>query len=395
MAGDQPGAGDVVGQGNGDGPTGRLRGLRALVVVAAVLLGVGAISRSGLLSSGEPAPSPPPSATATAGADGAPRLVARIGATALLVGGVPALKTDHALPAALGREGSLVPALVGSEIPQPLIGVAGHTLFRSDPARGRWRKLGPAERVVAPGLAPGRVYLIRGGRLVEAETATGSATKTEPFPGFDLTQWTAEGLISVAEGDTALVMSHPVADGRADLALAWSADSVRSLDRPAVQALGTYGPVLGLAADWVLTLRACPGPDCRIVIVSRTTDLVLSRAVAPPTGWTFVDGPTAGQMHESLVTIEHLSGGRPDGQFALARLVPGGDSALLVRGTESVNIASGLVAGPGGTVYLLTRPDDGSFPQARVWDPDRPNVVPLLFPRVTFPADAPLVCGCG
>jgi hypothetical protein len=396
MAGDPRGGADVVGQGDGDAPAGKLRGLRAAVVAAAVLIGVGAVSKSGLLSSDEPAPTATPTASASAAAAGAPRLVARVGDT-LLVGGIPAIETGSALPD-FGPEARLVPAMAGADTAQPLIGVAGRTLFRSDPARGRWRPLGHAEAVVAAGVRPSRVYVFRHGRLVEAEIATGTTTDRQPFPGFDASQWRAKGLITAAEGDSALVMSHRVAEGREDLALAWSATSVDSLGRPEVQALGTYGPVVGVAADRVITLRACPGPDCRIVIVSRTTDLVLARAVAPPRGFTFVGATrqrAAGQMQESLVTVERLTGGSPDRHFALARLVPGGDSALLVRGTESVHLPAGLVAGPRGQVYLLIRPSDGTLPQARVWDPDRPYVVSALTPQVTFPTDAKLVCVCG
>lgn len=394
MAGDPPGGADVVGQGDDDAPASRLRGPRAVAVTVAVLLGVGAVSKSGLLSSDEPAPTETPTASVSAGAGGTPRLVARVG-DALLVAGVPAVKTRSALPD-ISREDPLVPAMAGSDTREPLIGVVGHTLFRSDPARGRWRSLGRAEEVVAAGLAPDRVYVLRNGRLVEAEIATGTTTDSAPFPGFDSTQWKAEGLITVPEGDSAMVMSRRVAAGREDLALAWSTASVRSFGRPEVQALGTYGPVIGMAADRVLTLRACPGPECRIVVVSRTTDLVLARAVAPPPGWTFVGGgPAAGRIHESLVTVERLTDGSPDRHFALARLVPGGDSALLVRGTESVHLAAGLVSGPRGQVFMLARPSDGTRLQARVWDPNRPYVVSPVVPLVTFPADAKLICGCG
>lgn len=312
-----------------------------------------------------------------------------------MVAGLGIDKTLDALPKNLDRETPLLPTEVGAVTAHPLVGVAGGKLFRSDPSRDRWRSLGRAETVVATTAGPSRAYVVRGGHLVEVDTATGRTTDPDPFPGFVMSRWNVEGVLTVAKDEYALVLTHPVADGRADLALAWSDDVVQSLGRPALQPLGTYGPVLGIAADRIVTLQNCPGPDCRVVIVSRTNDLVLARAVEPPPGWTFVEGPSAGREHEALVTVTRRTSSASGGSFALARLVPGGDSALLVSGSYGVNLDGGLVDGPRGQVYLLVDPPDGSTPQARVWDPNRPDRTTLVVPRATFPPGAGLVCVCG
>src|SRR5919106_5561054 len=76
---------DVLGQGE-EGPAATHPVLRRAVVVVAVLLGIAAVSRSGLLSSADqPNRHPRPSTTASAHVDGSPRLVARIGINTLTV----------------------------------------------------------------------------------------------------------------------------------------------------------------------------------------------------------------------------------------------------------------------------------------------------------------------
>ena len=163
-----------------------------------------------------------------------------------------------------------------------------------------------------------------------------------------------------------------------------------------MEELGTVGPLLGIADDWVITCGpACPGTSCRIQIVSVTRDQAQIRDVAPPEGWTFVRGPSAGRTHEALVPVEHLSGGKPDGRRALARLVPGGDNALLVAGTSRVLLDAGLADGPGGSVYLLVEPEPGEQTLARVWAPQSPSRATPLSPQPEFPAGSRLVCVCG
>ncbi len=201
-----------------------------------------------------------------------------------------------------------------------------------------------------------------------------------------------------AAGSGALVMTGPPKDGLTALALAWPNGVVRTGTQPLVEDLGTIGTLLGIADDWVITLGpGCPGTACRIRVVSVTRDLVRTRDKAPPDGWTFIDGPSAGRTHEALVPIEHLTAGRPDGRRALARLVPGGDHALLVDLSDNVALDAGLADGPGGTVYLLSATPGvpGGLLQARVWDPQEPASTRPLLPRTTFPEEARLVCVCG
>jgi hypothetical protein len=276
-----------------------------------------------------------------------------------------------------------------------MLGVADGELFRVDPSRPRWRSLGPADAVVSAGATFGRALVLRDGALVEVEIATGGVTDAEPFPGFDGDTWTPEGLLA-ATGSGALVMTQPAGEGLSSLALAWSTGLVRTGLEPEVEPLGTVGTLLSIADDWVITLGTdCPGVTCRIKIVSVTRDQALSREVAPPEGWTFVRGPAAGRTHEALVPVEHLTGGEPDGLLALARLVPGGDFALLVGGTSHVVLDAGLADGPGGSVYLLTEPEPGEQTRVRVWAPQSPGGARLLSPQPDFPAGVRLVCVCG
>ena len=284
------------------------------------------------------------------------------------------------------RPGTAPQALAGAG---PVLGVADGELVRVDPTRPRWRSLGPADAVVSAAATFGRALVLRGGALVEVEIATGGVTDGEPYPGFDAEVWTPEGLLA-ATGSGALVMTQPAGEGRWDLALGWSTGLVRTGLEPEVEPLGTVGPLLGIADDWVITLGpGCPGTACRIQVVSVTRDQALIRDVAPPEGWTFVRGPSAGRTHEALVPVEHLTDGKPDGLLALARLVPGGDNALLVGGTSRVVLEAGLADGPGGSVYLLIEPEPGEQTQARVWAPQSPGQGPAAVPAPRVPRGFP------
>ena len=397
---------DVVEQGPEPGGPGRLPpwARRAGLVGAAVLAVLG-LSRSGLLSADEPQPRPEPSPSdsATPG-DDAPRLVARL-ADLLLIAASGAAEPGARLPADLPAGARLVPVRLQGEHdppaasagPGPVLGVADGELIRVDPARPRWRSLGPADAVVSASYRPAKAIVLRGSELEEVEIATGGQTDAKPFPGFDPEAWTPRGVLAAA-GSGALVMTGPAKDGLSALALAWPKGVVRTGTQPLVEDLGMIGPLLGIADDWVITLSpGCPGPACRVRVVSVTRDLVRTRDKAPPAGWTFIEGPSAGRTHEALVPVEHLTGGRPDGRRALARLVPGGDHALLVGLTDTVALDAGLADGPGGTVYLLSAAPGlpGGRLQARIWDPQNPASTQLLLPRTTFPDQARLVCVCG
>ena len=154
------------------------------------------------------------------------------------------------------------------------------------------------------------------------------------------------------------------------------------------------GPLLGIADDWVITLGpGCPGTTCQIQVVSVTRDQALMRDVAPPEGWTFVRGPSAGRTHEAMVPVEHLTGGKPDGLLALARLVPGGDNALLVGGHLARRAgAPGWPTVPAAASTCSPSREPGEQTQARVWAPQSPARARLLSPQPEFPAGSRLVC---
>jgi hypothetical protein len=276
-----------------------------------------------------------------------------------------------------------------------VVGVHDGSLFRADPARARWRDLAPADDVLAAGYSAARAVVERDGSLQEVEVSTGGTTDADPFPGYQPKRWTARGLLGGA-GVGALVMTRPEPDGTTRYALAYPRLLVESGSRERVRDLGKHGELLSLADDWVLTLGAgCPGASCTLDVVSVTRDDALSRVVAPPTGWTFIQGAAAGRTHEALVPVHRLGDADTPDDVALARLVPGGDNALLVQGTDRVRLAAGLVDGAGGSVYLLRDPDRGGDPRALLWDPDAPNIALPLRPATYFPGNAHLVCVCG
>lgn len=380
---------DVVVHGRepaGDGPP---TWLRVVVLVLAGAVGAFLFSRSGLLSADAPERPEAIGRPTPAAAPGA-ALVARVENRLVHLGrdeGGARLPDD--LPAGT----RLVPVL-SARGDGTLVGVHDGLLFRVAPEPGaRWRPIGQAERVVAASAAPGRAVVLRGDRVVEVEIATGRLAVEQPFPGFDAAAgWQPVDVVS-AVGTRALLMRRPAADGAGvELALAWPLRRVEPGTDEPVRALGTVDALLGTAGDWVLgTAGSCPGPDCRVVVVSVTRDRVAARAVGPPPGWLFGVGPSAGRSHETLVTVARV--GDPSAR-ALARLVAGGENALLVQDSEGVDLRSGLVAAPDGTVFLVTAAGDER--RLRLWDPQRPGrAAPLGTQTGRIPPGATLVCVCG
>lgn len=394
--------GDVVGGGRGpDGPRGGPPPwLRRVALVAAAGLAVLVLSRTGLLAA-DPAPRAGRATDATSGpavtVDG-PRLVARLGDRLLRAARGPAVPGTR-LPDRLPPDAVLVPIPPGGvdvteRTPGPVVGGWDGQLFRADPGRSRWRGLGPAEAVVGAGSAPSRALVLRAGSLQEVDVATGATLDSAPFPGFDPDRDVAVGLLRVTDGQALLMRRR--ASGPGPLALAWPTAQVRLGARPAVLDLGQYGELLGIAGDWAAALRAgCPGPACRLDLLSVTRDQPRRRVVAPPPGWTFIAGPIVGRAQEALVPVERLTDGRPDGTRALARLVPAGDFALLVAGTAGVRLSAGLAGAADGSVYFLGDPPSGGDPEVRVWRPAGSSVAVPLQPAATFPRGARLVCVCG
>jgi hypothetical protein len=403
-----PGPRDVVEQGEEPTPGRVPPWLRRAAVAAVAILALVVVSRTGLLSAGGSAPEPPP----PPGRDSpAPRLVARL-ADRLLVAKGSHPRPATSLPAGLPAGARLVAAPPGDSVAQgldvgPLVGVAGGRLFRADPTKAHFRWLAPADEVLSPALSESTVAVRRGDTVQAVEINAGGTTNTDPFPGYDAGAGTPRGLLA-ALGTKALVMSHDIGDGTDSLSLAWPAALVQAGVKPDTQQLGVFGPLLGLADDWVITLdpgcatadsvAGSPTAVCHLRVISVTQDLVQANDVAPPPGWTFVQGPIAGQTHEALVSVERLTDGRRDGTRALARLVPGGDNALLVAGTDRVVVPAGLADGVQGTVYLLARPVPGGSthgPEVLVWDPQHPAAARRTSQRWGFPRSSRLLCLCG
>lgn len=387
---DDPGAVDVVEGGDRSGPgTGLPRWVPRAAAGLAAVVAVLAVTRGGLLSSDGPPPGPRPDHSPSRAV--APRLVVRVGDRLLLA--------DHGgtrLAARLPqdtqqRDGPALVAVTSPAGPTSLVGVAGGTLFRVDRFRPRWRSLGPAESVVGAADTPGLAYVVRDGQVVEVEVESGTTVNARAFPGYDPAAGVVVGLVANDDGsEPEVLQSRLTPDGRMALSLLWSPAHVRQ-GAPERQPAGIHDTVLGIARDWVLTLDDCPGTRCRVVILSVTRDGPLERPVAPPPGWTFVPGPSGGQTHEALVAVREVATGR----LALARLVPGGDRALLVRDTVGIVVGADLADGPRGSVAMVTQAASGGRPRVRVWDPEVPNVAPLARPATVLPPGAKLVCICG
>src|SRR5690349_15726296 len=105
---------DVVGQGRDDEPGSPPSRLRRAALVAGAVAVVAVLSRSGLLSSGEPSPPRPrPSASETGVVTATgPRLVARVG-DVLVLDARHKDRTGSGLPPGLAADAPLVPVLPG------------------------------------------------------------------------------------------------------------------------------------------------------------------------------------------------------------------------------------------------------------------------------------------
>jgi len=366
------------------------RGTGLLLVLAALAL---LLSRSSLLSADAPRRpdgSRPPTASQAPGERETSRLIAQVDDRLVR------LQDDWA-------EGPRLPGPAGE---MPLVPVrspagagavagvhAGRLFSVATTERAHWAPIGRARAVVAASTAPGRLVVWKGGRVVEVEVGTGRVVDPAPFPGFDGSGgWSPAGLVTLVN-TRALLLRRPDPDGRrATLALAWPTRRVEAGTNPPLQTLGRLGRLMGIADDWILVRGpSCPGEGCTVQVVTVTRDDVLVRDVAAPQGWDFVGGPTAGRTHEALVGV------RTDDETveALARLVPGGDNALLVQGTEGVDLEAGLVDTAAGTVYLVRRGVGGTPARVWVWRPDRPGRVMLMPGPGVLPQTARLVCVCG
>ncbi len=357
-----------------------------LAVVAVVVL---AVSRSGLLSAEAPPQTTDQASAEAADIEEATRLVARS------EGHLVRLGQDDGPLLPDGDLSSVIP--VRSAGPAAyLVGVVdGTQLFRMETGEdARWAPIGRATAVLAATGTSNRAVISRGDKVQEVDVTTGRVVDVEPFPGFDpAASWSPEGMVAVT-GTRALLMSRPAgADGDGqELALAWPAARVRTQFNPSVQSLGVFGRLLGIADDWVVVSEGrCPGAGCRIMIVTLTRDDLLVREVFPPDGWSFRADKLPGRLHEALLPVQR--DGDAD-RVALARLVAGGDSALIVDGTRGVDVKAGLVESAAGAVYLVTRTGDEEL--VRVWRPGRPGRAQrVLGEDDDLPRSANLLCVCG
>lgn len=369
-------------------------GARRIALVVALATAALLVSRSGLLSAD--APDQPEGPVGPTARPEAARLVGVVDGH-LVRPDQKDWSEGAQLPESLTAPMVAVPdPIVGlsSSRPGTLAGVADGLLFVVGTEPGATvRPIGRARSVVAA--TSSSLVVWRGARVVELDIGTGRVLDPDPFPGFAASAasggWSPRGLVAVT-GTHPLLMSRSLPDGlRQELALAWPARRVDAGTNPALQALGTFGMFLGIADDWVLTQGAgCPGTGCTVQVLSVTRDDVLVREVVPPDGWTF-SGPGLGRTREALLPVI-----RDDEVLqALARVVPGGDSALVVGGTEGVDIGAGVVDTTDGDVYLIVRPPKENTEVLRVWRPGRSGRAALAPGRPELPQAARLVCVCG
>lgn len=372
--------------------------LRRLALVAAVVVGVAVLALSDPLS-GEPPPpkAPPPASAERSGPPGAspPAVIARNGFDVVRYGPRGATRVART-PPDFAPDARLW-AVDDAGYPALLYGVSEGRLFRIDAARRDLvADVGTVERIVDVGPGAGELVVqLPGGSgsiVVVMEAATGDVIDRDPFPGFDGSDsWTPRRVMSVF-GVPGLLLTRPGRDGRDEVAIAWSDVGVASGFFPSrLQRFGSTGRLLGVADDWVLFLADdCPSSTCTLTVLSFTRDGSGMRKVLAPSGWSFVEAMTGGDSHEVLVPVRKDD---DDSVHALARLVPGGDSALLLQASIGLDPAAGLVAEPDGSVYFLRAEGPGKRVLAR-WSPvDPPHI--LTFPKLPpLPASARLVCLC-
>lgn len=364
-------------------------GLRRVGLVLLLASALWVVSRSGLLSAEAPQPPDRPLAPTVAQAPEAVRLVGEVDGH-LVRPGQDDWSEGPRLPG--GSPGVPLLEVPSENGPGTLAGVTdGGVLFVVGTGPDAAAALmGRARAVVAA--TQGRLLVWRDDRVLELDAATGRTLDPVPFPGFDARAgWSPQGVVAVT-GSHPLLMSRQLPDGqRQELALAWPARHVAAGNNPPVQTLGTFGVLLGIADDWVLAAGVgCPGTDCTVQVVSVIRDDVLVRDVYPPRGWVF-DARIPGRTREALLPVRSVD----ETVQALARVVPGGERALLVGGTAGVDLEAGVVGTPDGDVYLIVRPAGGGSERLWSWRPDRPGGVEPVPGEAELPRTARLVCFCG
>ena len=375
------------GPGGGSG-----RGVRIGAALITGGLALFALASSGLLSADPPGPDGSDAPAPT----GAPRarLVAQVD-DHLVLAGQDDWSQGPRLPrgSMLSGEG-IVPVLTTSGRTR-LVATHRGLLLRVDPSGEEdWVPIGRAQRVVAASRRLGRVLVMRGGGVVEVEVATGAVTDAAPYPGLDSSAgWTAEALYPVSGIRTLLLSRATAGATEQELALAWPARQVEAGAGPALRMVGTVRRLLAVTDDWLLTPGdGCPGPGCRLLVINVTRDDVLLRELGAPDGWTFTVDQLAGRSRQGLVAVRRLEG--PDRE-SLARVAAGGETALLVAGTDGLDRGAGLVDDLDGSVRMVTEASPGAPERVREWSPYRPGRAVLVGRAGDLPETAELVCVCG
>lgn len=392
---------DVVEQGGRSRPPRMPSWLGRVVVAVAAVAAVGLLGHAGLLS-GASSPGPRPSAAprgsstaAGAPAGGPADVVVREGRR-LVRYGTQGVVVASRLPGGLAADARLLDVDEGDQSSAFVLGVAGGRLFRADPgSTAAAADVGPARAVVDRSPDAGELYVqlgqADGNRVVTVDAASGIVVDSEPFPGYDGTGgWGPRGAVSVYGAD-GMLLGRPAQGQEQQLEVAWARRDVAAGRAGKVLALPGRGRLLGVSGDWVLVTHGrCPGAGCRLEIVTVvSTGDATARDVAPPRGWRFLPGPIGGRSHEVLVPVVAESGRTR----ALARLVPGGTDALLVRGTEGVALQAGLVDEPDGDVYFAV--DARHVRHLVRWRPDSPSSAVRVGGVPSLPPGARLACACG
>jgi hypothetical protein len=389
------------------------RWLRGSTVALAVLLAVLVVTRPHLLSAGKPAPDrPSPAASASGPADKAPPLghggntsegisiVVRHGDQLLRYEAGSGVRPLATLPAGVADSATLVHALLpgGSG---PLVGVAGHVLFRASAARlGRVTPIGRADRVLGVSPRPGRLFVLQPVAahhrqpVVELDAVTGAITNPRPFPGYDdAGRWRPADVVSFRDS-RALVLFRPADGGRLDLALAWDRVRASLNDASPFVPIGSTSEVLGVGGTRILTIDDRPdtciehGCPVTVLTVTGAGAGVTVRTVQPPRGWIYRSAVAGTEDGDPLMVVSQTE---DPARQALAQLVGGGRLGLLVVGSDGLVPSVTPVGGPAGSVVFAVPRPEGS--RLSVLLPGGQSAALLLDQPVLEPG-AELVCAC-
>jgi hypothetical protein len=199
------------------------------------------------------------------------------------------------------------------------------------------------------------------------------------------------GLLGVVSGGS-LLAGRRLGDGL-ELGLAATERAIVGGAQLPFAVIGALPRLLGVSPDAVLgATQNCPGPQCRVLVVTITRDDARQRSVEPPAGWHFA-ATRAGRSAQGLLVLQRRGGG----PRSLARAVAGGDSALLVGGSTGVDLATGLVDDLDGSTHLVVTGRGAGGQERRAlltWVPGSPSrLVPA--PGAVPPEGSQLVCACG